>query len=74
MIHTKKYKNDTPAVRKMTEYITQRAKLFRYLLKTDYHRYRHICAEYGIPEVLPKNAFHSKKMGMKENSWRGKYH
>ena len=73
MLHVKKYPKDGIAKQKLAHLIDQRKKVATDLLKRDFYRYRLICADYGIPEILPKNALHSTKLAYRENSWVGKY-
>ena len=72
MIHVKKYKNDSKAGRFLQELVDKRRKMLLYLMKSDIHRYKWICKDYGIPEAHLKKV-HSKKFGIFENSWVGKY-
>ena len=58
MMHTKKYPKDIKGARALNALLDQRRKMLNYLMRTDYHRYKWVCIDYGIPEVHPKNAHH----------------
>jgi ribosomal protein S15P/S13E len=49
MIHVKKYPRDKKAGRYLSQLIDQRRNMLNYLMKTDYHKYQWVCADYGIP-------------------------
>lgn len=42
-----------------------------YLMRTDYHRYKWICVDYGIPEVTSKNGTHKTDFQLFMNPWKG---
>ena len=73
MMHVKKYRKDGPSKQKLQMLLTERNKVRAHLIKTDFHRYRLICADYGIPETYPRSSIHSTKLALRENSWVGKY-
>ena len=49
MQHIKKYPNDKNAARALVKLVQKRRNMLDYLMKTDFHRYRWICSDYGIP-------------------------
>lgn len=71
MLHIKKYPNDTKSARKLVELIQKRRNMLDYLMRTDYHRYRWVCVDYGIPEQAPKHAHHKTDFRLVINPSRG---
>lgn len=71
MQHIKKYPNDTKAARSMVKLIQKRRNMLDYLMRTDYHRYKWICVDYGIPEAAPKHAHHKTDFQLFMNPWKG---
>jgi ribosomal protein S15P/S13E len=63
MMHIKKYPKDTKAGRYLTRLLDQRRHMLNYLVERDYHRYKWICTDYGIPEIHAK-AMHRRNFGM----------
>ena len=53
-MHIKKYPKDTKAGRYLTRLLDQRRHMLNYLVERDYHRYKWICTDYGIPEIHAK--------------------
>ncbi len=49
MTHSKKYPKDTKGARGLVKLIQKRRNMLDYLQKTDYHRFKWICIDYGIP-------------------------
>ncbi len=49
LYHVKKYKRDLEAARRLTALLAKRRKMLAYLARTDYHRYKWVCMDYGIP-------------------------
>jgi ribosomal protein S15P/S13E len=70
MMHTKKYPKDTKAARYLTTLLDQRRHLLNYLVEKDFHRYKWICTDYGIPEVHAKTAMHRRNFGLRENTYK----
>ena len=50
MMHIKKYPKDKMAGRRLNELIQKRRIMLNYCARTDYHRYKWVCVDYGIPE------------------------
>ena len=50
MQHIKKYPNDKKGGRTMVQLVQKRRKMLDYLMRTDYHRYKWVCVDYGIPD------------------------
>jgi len=71
MQHIKKYPKDTKATRSMVELIQKRRNMLDYLMRTDYHRYKWICVDYGIPESASKNSIHKTDFQLFINPSRG---
>lgn len=71
MQHIKKYPNDKKSARKLVQLIQKRRNMLDYLMRTDYHRYKWICLDYGIPEEHPKNSHHMTDFKLFMNPWRG---
>ena len=71
MMHTKKYPRDVKAGRSLNYLIDQRRKMLDYLARTDYHRYKWVCIDYGIPEVPPKTAHHKTNFRNRSNPTTG---
>ncbi len=71
MQHVKKYPNDTKAGRSLVKLIQKRRNMLDYLMRTDFHRYKWVCVDYGIPEIGPKNGHHKTDFVMHINSWSG---
>lgn len=71
MQHIKKYPNDTKSSRSLVKLIQKRRNMLDYLMRTDYHRYKWICVDYGIPDVAPKNAHHKTDFQLFMNPWKG---
>jgi ribosomal protein S15P/S13E len=58
MSHVNKYPKDKRAGRFLTELIQKRRKMLSHCMRTDYHRYKWVCVDYGIPDQHPKNSTH----------------
>ncbi len=71
MIHTKKYPKETKGARALVYLIHKRRNMMHYLAKTDYHKYKWICIDYGIPEVPPKDGHHKTDFKLRHNSFTG---
>jgi small subunit ribosomal protein S15 len=71
MQHIKKYPKDTTAARSLVELIQKRRNMLDYLMRTDYHRYKWICVDYGIPETTSKTAHHKTDFKLFINPSRG---
>jgi small subunit ribosomal protein S15 len=50
MQHIKKYPKDKMSARSLVKLIQKRRTMLDYLQRTDYHRYKWVCMDYGIPE------------------------
>ncbi len=71
MQHVKKYPKDTTAARSLVELIQKRRNMLDYLMRTDYHRYKWICVDYGIPETTSKTTLHKTDFKLFINPSRG---
>lgn len=69
--HIKKYPKDTKAARSLVKLIQKRRTMLDYLMRTDYHRYKWICVDYGIGEERGKNYLHKSDFQMFMNPWKG---
>jgi small subunit ribosomal protein S15 len=58
MSHVSKYPKDKRAGRFLTELIQKRRTMLNHCMRTDYHRYKWVCVDYGIPDQHPKNSQH----------------
>lgn len=58
MSHVKRYPRDARAARKLTQLVQKRRTMLNYCMRTDYHRYKWVCLDYGIPDEHPQNAHH----------------
>lgn len=50
MQHVKKYPKDMKAARSLVQLVQKRRRMLEYLRRTDYHRYKWVCLDYGIPD------------------------
>lgn len=57
--------------RSLVELIQKRRNMLDYLQRTDYHRYKWICTDYGIAEETPKNSHHKTDFKLFMNPQRG---
>lgn len=73
MSHVTKYPKDSRAGRHLTELIQKRRNMLDYCMRTDYHRYKWVCLDYGIPDVHPKNSHHKQSWGKFYNNYRTYY-
>lgn len=71
MQHIKKYPNDTKSARSLVKLIQKRRNMLDYLMRTDYHRYKWICVDYGIPDTVQKNVLHKTDFQLFMNPWKG---
>jgi small subunit ribosomal protein S15 len=71
MQHIKKYPNDVNAARGMVKLVQKRRNMLDYLMRTDYHRYKWVCTDYGIPDAAPKHAHHKTNFHLVINPSRG---
>jgi len=58
MNHVNQYPKDIRAGRALVRLIHKRRRMLNYCMKTDYHRYKWVCVDYGIPDVHPTNSHH----------------
>ena len=58
MSHIKKYPKDKKTAIALTQLIQKRRNMLNYCMRTDYHRYKWVCVDYGIPDEHPINAHH----------------
>ena len=68
--HCKKYPKDARAARKLTELVEKRRNMLNYCMRTDYHRYKWVCLDYGIPDEHPQHAHHKQTFGNFYNNYR----
>lgn len=71
MNHVKQYPKDFKAGRALTELVQKRRTMLNYCIRSDYHRYKWVCVDYGIPDVHPKNAHHKESWGRQFNQISG---
>lgn len=71
MQHIKKYPNDTKSSRSLVQLIQKRRTMLDYLMRTDFHRYKWICMDYGIPETPSKESLHKNDFQLFMNPWKG---
>jgi small subunit ribosomal protein S15 len=50
MAHVKRFTKDAKAGRSLTYLIQKRRNMLDYLQRTDYHYFKWVCTDYGIPE------------------------
>jgi small subunit ribosomal protein S15 len=60
MSHVAKYPKDKRAGRFLTELIQKRRNMLNFCMRRDYHRYKWVCVDYGIPDQHPKNSHHKE--------------
>ncbi len=49
VLHAKRFPKDYKTARALTKVIQKRRNMLDYLMRTDYHYYKWVCADYGIP-------------------------
>ena len=73
MSHVKIYPKDKGAGRYLTYLIQKRRTMLNYCMRTDYHRYKWVCVDYGIPDEHPKNSHHKESWKKFYNNYRNYY-
>ena len=58
MNHCAKYNKDYRTARYLTYLVQKRRTMLNYCMRKDYHRYKWVCVDYGIPDTHPKNSHH----------------
>lgn len=58
MNHISKYPKDKKAGRFLTQIIQKRRNMLDYCMRRDYHRYKWVCIDYGIPDQHSKTSNH----------------
>lgn len=71
MNHVTRYPKDKRAGRFLTKLIQKRRNMLNYCMRKDYHRYKWVCVDYGIPDVHPKNSHHMTSWERFYNNWSG---
>jgi ribosomal protein S15P/S13E len=71
MQHIKKYPKDKMSARSLVKLIQKRRTMLDYLQRTDYHRYKWVCMDYGIPEETSKHSHHKTDFKLFINPSRG---
>lgn len=71
MAHVKRFPKDHKAGKSLTYLIQKRRAMLNYLMRTDYHYFRWVCTDYGIPLEFPKTAHHQTNFHCKKNSLLG---
>lgn len=70
MAYVKRFPKDFKTGRALTKIVQKRRNMLNYLMRTDYHYFKWVCAEYGIPESFPKYAHHHTHFhGQINSSW-----
>ena len=70
MKHVKNYPRDKRTGRFLAELIQKRRNMLSYCMRTDYHRYKWVCVDYGIPDEHPRNSHHKECFGNHFNNFR----
>ena len=73
MSHVSNYPKDFRAGRNLTQLIQKRRRMLNYCMRTDYHRYKWVCNDYGIPDVHPINSTHKTQWNKFYNNYRRYY-
>jgi ribosomal protein S15 len=71
MAYVKRFPKDFKSGKALTHMVQKRRKMLNYLMRTDYHYYKWVCAEYGIPEAFPLYAHHKTHFRGKVNALQG---
>jgi ribosomal protein S15P/S13E len=71
MTHVDKYPKDKRAGRFLTQLIQKRRNMLDYCMRKDYHRYKWVCVDYGIPEQQGKISTHKSHYGKFNNQIAG---
>ena len=71
MAHVKRFPTDKKAGRSLTYLVQKRRAMLNYLQRTDYHYFRWVCADYGIPNEFPLNAHHKSNFRCQKNALQG---
>jgi small subunit ribosomal protein S15 len=71
MSHVNKYPKDKRAGRFLTKLIQKRRTMLNYCMRADYHRYKWVCVDYGIPDQHSKISNHKSSYGKFYNAIQG---
>ncbi len=65
--HVGKNRKDQTAKRGLQQLLDRRRRLMHYLRRTDFHYYKWVINEYGLPDAMPKNAHHAQNFHLAQN-------
>jgi len=65
--HVGKNRSDHTAKRALQQLLDRRRRLMNYLRRTDFHYYKWVIHEYGLPDAMPKDAHHSSNFHLFQN-------